>query len=303
MTFAPPTRPVVTVVAPCFNQSHFLDQHLRSVARATERFHEVVVVDDGSTNPQARRDLAGIAATSPHQEVRVLHQANGGLAAARNAGFRASRGEFVKFLDSDDLLLPNALDLQIDHLESLRQEGYREQAHSVSIGDYLILDESSATLSQPDDQPSQLESAGFEALALGWERGVTIPIHCGLFRRSAFTSAAPFEEQLRSKEDWLFWMGLIAAGAQLQLLEQEVAVYRLHAASMTRASNIPNALNWLRAADLARVQFPDLFDNNMFAAAQDHFDTFYMQRIWAELGPSLPWRFFEQIAAREGDAS
>jgi len=94
--------PVVSVVIICYNHGRFLGEAIESVLAQTLRDPEIVVVDDGSTD-----ETPAVAARYP--SVRYLRQANQGMAAARNAGFEASRGRYVSFLDADDRLLANAL--------------------------------------------------------------------------------------------------------------------------------------------------------------------------------------------------
>lgn len=96
--------PCVTVVIPARNRASLLEQTLRSVDQQTHPPFEVIVADDGSTD-----ETAGVVAA--HGATR-LHNASGdwGAAGARNAGLRVARGDLVAFVDSDDLLLPTALE-------------------------------------------------------------------------------------------------------------------------------------------------------------------------------------------------
>ena len=93
--------PLVTVVVPCYNQGHFLEDALRSVRAQHYGPIETIVVNDGSTDRSG--EVAQTAASS------VIFQSNAGLSAARNAGLTAARGEFLVFLDADDELLPDAV--------------------------------------------------------------------------------------------------------------------------------------------------------------------------------------------------
>src|SRR5262249_23847629 len=99
-----PAAPVVII---CYNHWRFLGAAIESVLRQTLRDVEVVVVDAGSTD-----DTPAVAARYP--SVRYVHQANQGMAAARNTGIRASRGRYLCFLDADDRLLPDALAIGAD---------------------------------------------------------------------------------------------------------------------------------------------------------------------------------------------
>lgn len=93
---------LVSVIIPTYNYAHFIGEAIESVQAQTYRNFEIIVVDDGSTD--ATRDVV-----SGFPEVRYLHQANQGIALARNAGQLASNGDFLVFLDADDRLLPDAL--------------------------------------------------------------------------------------------------------------------------------------------------------------------------------------------------
>lgn len=93
---------LVSVVIPCYNQAHFLSEAIESVLGQAGAEFEVIVVDDGSQDATAE-----VAARYP--QVRCIRQPNRGIAGARNAGFAASWGEFLLFLDADDRLMPGAL--------------------------------------------------------------------------------------------------------------------------------------------------------------------------------------------------
>src|SRR2546423_5505978 len=103
--------PTVSVVIPCFNQAHFLASAIASAQAQDGVAVETVVVDDGSP------DDASAVARACGASV-VIRQCNQGLSAARNAGLRAARGEFVVFLDGDDELIPHVLAPQIAILRS-----------------------------------------------------------------------------------------------------------------------------------------------------------------------------------------
>jgi hypothetical protein len=112
---------LVSVVIPAYNAEATLDETLRSVRAQTHRALEIVVVDDGSTDSTAA--LAGAhAAEDPR--VRVLSVANGGVAAARNAGIAVSRGAFVAPVDADDLWHPEKIARQLAVIERDPEIGY-----------------------------------------------------------------------------------------------------------------------------------------------------------------------------------
>jgi glycosyltransferase involved in cell wall biosynthesis len=104
-------RGLVSVVIPCYNQAHFLGEAIESVLGQTYKRHEIVVVDDGSTD--ATSEVAG-----RYSGVRLIRQDNRGLSRSRNAGIEHSEGEYLVFLDADDRLLPEALRTGVEYLDS-----------------------------------------------------------------------------------------------------------------------------------------------------------------------------------------
>ena len=107
---------LVSTIIPVFNRGAMLREAVSSVIAQTYRPIEVLIVDDGSTD-----DTAGVtddlSAENP-SEIRVIHQHNTGAGLAREAGRQAANGEFIQYLDSDDLLLPRKLELQVEGLRS-----------------------------------------------------------------------------------------------------------------------------------------------------------------------------------------
>lgn len=102
---------VVSVIIPCFNHAHFLGDALDSVYAQTWPQVESIVVDDGSID-----DPSSVVSRYPH--VRLLRQPNLGVSAARNAGWQASRGDILIFLDADDTLNPGAAAAAVDQFAS-----------------------------------------------------------------------------------------------------------------------------------------------------------------------------------------
>lgn len=105
---------LVSVVVNNYNYAHFLRDCIESVLSQTYHPTEVIVVDDGSTD--GSREI--ISSYSANGRIKAVLKENGGQASAFNAGFRAARGELVIFLDSDDVLLPSAVEQVVSEWES-----------------------------------------------------------------------------------------------------------------------------------------------------------------------------------------
>jgi len=105
----PGDRPTVSVVIPAYNAEGFIAETLDSVLAQTFQDYEVVVVDDGSVD-----DTRGVVESYDEPRFRYIRQENGGASRARNRGIASSSGEFIAFLDSDDLWVPEKLERQVE---------------------------------------------------------------------------------------------------------------------------------------------------------------------------------------------
>ena len=102
---------MVSVVIPCYNQGRYLSEAIESVRAQTRPVSEIIVVDDGSTDDT-------VAVARRYEGVRCVSQRNQGQGAARNTGLAHVTGEYVVFLDSDDRLLPGAVEVGVRCLEA-----------------------------------------------------------------------------------------------------------------------------------------------------------------------------------------
>src|SRR5262245_35333532 len=112
--------PRVSVVVPCFDLGRYLDEAIDSVLAQTFHDLEIVVVDDGSTDPFTCELLDRY----DRPKTQLLRQSNRGPAAARNAGIRATTGHYVCCLDADDRLLPTYLEKAIQVLQQAPDVGF-----------------------------------------------------------------------------------------------------------------------------------------------------------------------------------
>ena len=104
-------KPLVSILVPAFNAQDWIAETLRSAVEQTWACKEIIVVDDGSTD-----QTLAIAQRYASRGVRVVTQANQGAAVARNTAFQQSRGDYIQWLDADDLLAPDKISRQIEML-------------------------------------------------------------------------------------------------------------------------------------------------------------------------------------------
>src|SRR5437870_2295504 len=103
------TSPKISIIIPAYNATSYIGETLESAFAQTFIEYEVIVVNDGSPDTEAFERVL-----DPYGDrIRYLKQENRGASAARNTGLRAARGEFIAFLDADDLWLPNYLNEQM----------------------------------------------------------------------------------------------------------------------------------------------------------------------------------------------
>lgn len=228
--------PMVSVIVPCFNQGHYLQQSVASALAACSHTMEIIVVDDGSSDPAIARHLAEAEQLAPGV-VRIHRQVNQGLSAARNVGIELARGAYLQFLDADDMLTPGKIDAQIAQLEI-------NPGLDVSVCNYLLCDETRGMFLKTEESIARFEISEQDFL-YRWERGFAIPIHCGLFRRATLREHR-FDINARAKEDWLFWTSLSMAGTRFGYVHGHWAIYRQHESSMCR-SYVSMGRAWLQA--------------------------------------------------------
>lgn len=228
--------PRVSVVIPCYNQGHFLYESISSALDAYSGELEIIVVDDGSTDPKTEKYLVELTTFSP--AVKIIRQDNKGLSEARNTGIAHSTGELIQLLDADDILVAGKLDAQVAHFTTAGEM-------DISICNFFLCDATRTHFSKPEETITRFDLS-LDDFLFKWERGFIIPIHCALFRRSVFDNVW-FDTDLKAKEDWLFWCSLIIRGYHMACLNAHLAIYRQHEGSM-RLSVVNMAKNWLKAA-------------------------------------------------------
>lgn len=108
---------LVSVIIPVYNRTGLLREAVQSALAQTYRPIEVIIVDDGSTDAEAMHQIRSLIGESP-EVVRSIRVSNRGPGLARQAGLEVAAGDYIQFLDSDDLLLPRKLELQVAGLEA-----------------------------------------------------------------------------------------------------------------------------------------------------------------------------------------
>jgi glycosyltransferase involved in cell wall biosynthesis len=207
-------EPLITAVIPTYNYGRFVVTAVESALVQTYANLEVIVVDDGSTDDTRQR-------LTPYLDrIRYIHQDNGGLSAARNAGIRAAAGEWIALLDADDVWHPRKLELQMRCL--------RAQPKVVGLLATELFTDQRTSWPALDETRAEVVHFGLEDVLGPTRFGPS----SSLIRKSCLEAAGLFDSSLRSVEDRDMWIRL-ASRCTLAKLSLPLLFYRIHAASLS----------------------------------------------------------------------
>lgn len=216
------TEPKVSVVMPAYNVARYISETLASVFAQTFTNFEVIVVNDGSPDTE---DLE-VSLVPYLRRIRYIKQENRGVSAARNEALRVARGEFIAFLDADDLWEPNYLEEQLKFLE--------EKTCDLVCADAMHfggspLEGKSFMEAFMDSAPATGEFT-FLNLVSAERSLITSGV---LARRQPILEAGLFDETLRNSQDFDLWLRLIRQGNVLAYQRKVLLRYRVHENSLS----------------------------------------------------------------------
>ena len=217
--------PKVSVIIPTYNRARLLGACLESIACQTYRDFEIVVVDDGSTDNTAEV----VAAFAPL--ARYFWQENQGVPGALNRALREARGEYIRFVASDDVLLPEALEAGLQVLEKNHGVGLvYGQAWEVNEKGIVT------SLRKPGFAQGSYIRSGRKEIAhlLFWDH---ITCSTVMVRRRCFDDVGLFDPQLRVGEDWDMWIR-IAKTYDVAYIDRPLAQYLKHTGNISMAIDI-----------------------------------------------------------------
>lgn len=232
--------PRVSVIIPTYNSAQYLDEAINSILKQTYTNYEIIVIDDGSTDNT-------VELLEPYQEkIHYFYQENQGVSAARNQGIALSKGEFIAFLDADDIFMPHKLEKQVAVFEQQPDLGI------VNSGYRLIR-----------------ENGEFIADIKRWETIPELTIETWILHQPVLPSAMMFRKEWLEKvngfdtrwfssEDVDLVFRLIAQGCRGVWLPEVTIYYRRHDLSATWKNSLKQARNSeaMQANFFARQDLP-----------------------------------------------
>jgi glycosyltransferase involved in cell wall biosynthesis len=252
----------ISVIIPAYNSEAYLTEAIESVLAQTFPGLELIVVDDGSTD-----GTATVAHRFSDPRVKYHYQPNRGPSAARNRGIRLSVGEFLCFLDADDLLEPAKLEKQLDYLLARPDS-------EIVFCDWLSVDVAGKVI---QGFSYQGEGNLFDALL----QSNKFPIHAPLVRRRVLDRVGFFDESLMAMEDWDLWLRVAENDVLFGRIDQPLVRYRLTAGS--------NSSNPKRVADATFQVLDKLFSRRSPSSET----TLSKEQIYAAAHIRIAMNYFE----------
>lgn len=238
--------PKISVNIPCYNSAAFIRETLESVLSQTYGDFEIIVMDDGSSD-----DTAKIVKSFTDSRVKYFYKDNEGLSETRNKGIAISSGEYIAFLDHDDLWLPDKLEKQIALFK-------KKDGLGVVFSDFFLLKngcrESATYFSKC--QPKR----GYIFDDLLFDEAGFICISTVMIRKAIFEEVGYFKKEFESGEECEFFLRA-AKDNEFDYIDEPLASYRLHAGNFSNRKDIyvKEAFDILR---LWQVKEPGLFVQN-----------------------------------------
>ncbi len=203
---------LVSIIIPSYNAARYVQEAINSALDQTHKNIEVIVIDDGSTDET--KNILEPYATA--QKIKYFFQENKGLSAARNAGVKIAKGEYIALLDADDIFLPEKIEEQVQFLEQNPHCDvcYCDLYHFWDENPHKLLKLNYKYYSGADVLPGLLEKSFIAPLTV-------------VLRKSVFNRFGYFDENLKRSEDLDFWFRLAYGGAQIFFLPKILTKLRM----------------------------------------------------------------------------
>lgn len=214
------SSPLVSIILPTYNGAPFLPESVESILAQTYNPYEVIIVDDGSTD-NTKEVLKPFA-----QKIRYINlEQNKGLPVARNTGIRLAQGEYIAFIDADDLWLPEKLQTNVEYFGRHPDVGMVYSGHT-------NIDEKGRTLNGGVKKRLPSGKIFFQLYS---EQNFIIPSSV-VVRKEVFETTGLFDEQLVNCQDWDMWLR-IAFYFKIEGINEPLVKYRHNPHSLSKNRN------------------------------------------------------------------
>ena len=218
---------LVSVIVPCYNQTEYLPDALESVFNQTYENWECIIVNDGSTD--GTKNIA-LDYQLEDNRIKYLYQRNGKQGKARNFGISKSKGDYIAFLDADDIWMNNKLEIQLIYLfanpkiDLLFSQGYLLDGRIIENLDVIV-----KSLWNVKDIPLLIEGNKIPLLSVIVKVKALIIVDC--FNES---------EKVQYGEDYYLWLKLLSRNFNFISIEERLFFYRTHSGQVTKHETSAN---------------------------------------------------------------
>jgi glycosyltransferase involved in cell wall biosynthesis len=229
---------LVSIIIPSYNYGFIIEETLRNILAQSYQNWEVLIVDDGSTD-NSREIIESFA--KKDGRIKYFLQNNRGVSFARNHGFDNSKGDYIQFLDADDLLSKHKVSLQVDFLN-------QNPTVDISYSGHAYFENDRPEVMYPDyemnnhDWLPRLDAAGYEIVNTLVYSNIAV-VSSPLIRRAVVEKVGGFPEHSKYTEDWEFWFLCAINRAHFSFFDNPEAktLIRIHTRNTSRNIQIMQA--------------------------------------------------------------
>jgi glycosyltransferase involved in cell wall biosynthesis len=203
-------NPIISVIIPCYNQGHFINDAIRSVEEYRRKDCEIIIINDGSTDSYTINRLNGLK----KEGYNVIFQENQGLGKTRNNAIKISKGKYILPLDADNKIKPEYLTRAIEILETKSEV-------SIVYSDKILFGKSNDIIKVGEFNPSKIIQSNYIDA-------------CAIFRKDCWFEIGGYDEKMpiQGWEDWDFWISAIEKKYKFFYIPEPLFFYRVSDNSM-----------------------------------------------------------------------
>ncbi len=208
---------IISVIIPVYNSEKFIKETIESVLNQTYKDFEIIIIDDGSSD----NSLKCVESFMKGTDIKVMKQNNSGPSSARNLGIKSALGKYRAFLDSDDIMMPDRLELQVRALEEDRNIG-------LVYTDLMTFNESGIVYNSKKRYITPHSGSVLNRLLV--ENFITTSTV--MVRKECLDNVGYFDEKLKHSEDYKMWLK-IAMKYKIGYVDLPLVKYRYHENSLS----------------------------------------------------------------------
>ncbi|RZL55312.1 MAG: glycosyltransferase family 2 protein [Pedobacter sp.] len=238
-------KPLVSIIIPVYNAERYLSQTIQSAINQTWENKEIIIVNDGSTD-----DSLNIAKAFENTWIKVLDQTNKGAGSARNYGLRESSGDFIQFLDADDILNFDKIEHQLNIL--------LDKPNCLIGCNWVRFKENIKNTIGPIN-PSHIINVNLSVYSWLIARE-TMVIHAWLTPKKLINKAGGWNEELSYNDDGEYFCRVVALSEEVLFTEQTIVFYRTEdinsMSTINSINKITSAYDAVQSFEMVLKNFP-----------------------------------------------